>query len=261
LIGAWPLSGRDKTFTRRVQEFAVKAMREAKLETSWINANTDYENRVLDFIAAILSEEASPDFVASFAEFVQRPCMLGALNSMTQLTLKCTLPGVPDFYQGTELWDFAMVDPDNRRAVDFAVRQDLLGKAGNPPDWADLAGRWTDGQIKLAWMAHLLALRQAAPELFAHGDFQPLPVHGRHRDHVIAYARRHRGRAVVVVACRKFAALTDGGRHWPDLRRIEAQLDLDGLTLDEASSDRDKLDLAEALASLPVATFAATMNA
>jgi (1->4)-alpha-D-glucan 1-alpha-D-glucosylmutase len=256
LVGAWPLQGPDEAFTRRVQAFALKAGREAKQDTSWINPNEAYENSVAAFVDAILSPGRSPEFLASLADFVLRPCLLGALNSLTQLTLKATLPGVPDFYQGTELWDFSMVDPDNRGPVDFAARERLLATP-SAPDWLALAQRWSDGEIKLRWTQHLLALRHALPDVFTQGDFRPLPVDGPHRDHVFAFARVSSGRGVVVVAGRKFASLTGGGRHWPGFAALEARIGLGDLALEEGSVSGGELTVASVLGPLPAAVLAA----
>ena len=122
----------------------------------------------------------------------RRLSLLGALNSLSQLTLKATMPGVPDFYQGTEFWDFSLVDPDNRRPVDFAERARVLATL-ETPDWERLAQNWPNGHLKLAWTRHLLKLRAELSDVFANGEYQPLEVSGPHRDHVIAFARR-RGR-------------------------------------------------------------------
>ena len=108
--------------------------------------------------------------------------LLGALNSLSQLTLKATLPGVPDFYQGTEFWDFSLVDPDNRRPVDFAARAGALGTM-EQPDWGQLTKDWPSGHVKLAWTRHLLKLRTELPDLFTDGDYASLEVTGAHRDH------------------------------------------------------------------------------
>ena len=144
----------------------------------------------------------------------RRVALLGALNSLSQITLKATMPGVPDFYQGTEFWDLSLVDPDNRRPVDFAARAAALPALENP-DWADLAQHWPNGHIKLAWTRHLLKLRTELADVFAHGDYQPLEVSGPHRDHVIAFARRRGRDAVIVAVAKSFAAFSQGGRTWP----------------------------------------------
>ena len=122
--------------------------------------------------------------------------LFGALNSLSQITLKATMPGVPDFYQGTEFWDLSLVDPDNRRPVDFAARARALADV-KTPDWARLAQNWPDGHLKLAWTRHLIKLRNDLADVFTYGDYQPLEVRGPHRDHVIAFARRHGGDAAI----------------------------------------------------------------
>jgi (1->4)-alpha-D-glucan 1-alpha-D-glucosylmutase len=188
LLGIW--QPEDGSLRERLQAYALKATREGKEETSWLNPHPRYEKNVADFIAHILDRSISAEFLDSFEAIGGRIALLGALNSISQLTLKATLPGVPDFYQGTELWDFSMVDPDNRRSVDYAVRASALA-ALEKPDWPELVRHWRDGRLKLAWTRELLRLRQLYPDLFANGDYVPLEVHGRDRDHVIAYARRY----------------------------------------------------------------------
>ena len=190
----------DETFLERMQAYALKAAREGKQETSWLNPNEAYEAGLRDFIARILDRSVSAEFLNSLDTFARRTALLGALSSLSQLTLKATVPGVPDFYQGTEFWDLSLVDPDNRRPVDFAERASALASM-ETPDWQNLTQNWSDGHLKLAWTRHLLKLRTGFAELFTHGDYQPLPVSGPHRDHVIAFARR-RGRdaAITVVS-------------------------------------------------------------
>ncbi len=148
-----------------------------------------YEDGLKTFVARILDDAISGEFLESLSALARRVALLGALNSLSQLTLKATLPGVPDFYQGTEFWDLSLVDPDNRRPVDFAMRADALS-ALHAPDWEKLAQSWPDGRLKLAWTAHLLKMRNDLAEVFTNGDYQPLEVSGPHRDHIIAFARR-----------------------------------------------------------------------
>ena len=114
------------------------------------------------------------------------------------------MPGVPDFYQGTEFWDLSLVDPDNRRPVDFAARATALAAADHP-DWDSLVRIWPNGHLKLAWTRHLLKLRTELADVFTQGDYQPLRVSGPHRDHVIAFARRHGGQAAIVAVAKAFA--------------------------------------------------------
>ncbi|KIZ33829.1 malto-oligosyltrehalose synthase, partial [Rhodopseudomonas palustris] len=213
LLGAWPLQP-DPDFVERIQAFAIKAGREGKQETSWLNPNTAYEDGVRTFIARILDPAASAPFLDSLRGLQQRVSLLGALSSLSQITLKATLPGVPDFYQGTEFWDFSLVDPDNRRPVDFTARAEVLERLDDP-DWSQLATDWTDGHVKLAWTRQLLKLRSEMREVFTDGDYRPLEVTGPHRDHIIAFARRHDRDAAIVVVGKCFAAMTQQGRQWP----------------------------------------------
>src|SRR5262249_55986847 len=158
------------------------------------------------------------------------------LNSLSQLTLKATMPGVPDFYQGTEFWDLSLVDPDNRRPVDFSARAAALDRLGAMSDWAALAATWPDARIKLALTRALIALRDEHVALFADGGCRPVEVKGRHRDHVVAFARTSGRDAIVVAVGRLFAPFTEGGRHWPAAKDWDAALALDGF-----SSVRDTL--------------------
>jgi len=211
LIGSWPLAGPDEAFLKRIEGYAIKAAREGKQETSWTNPDQDYENALTDFLRAILSKERSSEFIADFAEFAQRASMLGALNSLSQLALKVFAPGVPDFFQGTEFFDLSLVDPDNRRAVDYNLRRDNLT---DEPHWSDLTQAWTDGRIKLALTRKFLEIRNAQAPLFRDGSYAPLKVYGDHADHVIGFSRVFEDRWISVLAGRHFAALTNGGRTW-----------------------------------------------
>ncbi len=188
LLGGRPSGQIDDRFAERFQAYALKAAREGKQETSWLNPNQAYEAGLRTFLQRTLDRSASAEFLDSLQTLGQRISLLGALNSLSQVTLKATLPGVPDFYQGTELWDLSLVDPDNRRPVDFAKRASVLASV-EIPDWENLVQHWPDGHIKLAWTRHLLKLRNELADVFTDGDYRPLQVTGRHRDHVIAFAR------------------------------------------------------------------------
>jgi (1->4)-alpha-D-glucan 1-alpha-D-glucosylmutase len=254
LVGAWPLAERDETFLERMQAYALKAAREGKQETSWLNPHAAYEAGLQAFLARILDPEHSAEFLGSLQSFTQRTSLLGALNSLSQITLKATMPGVPDFYQGAEFWDFSLVDPDNRRPVDFAARASALAGL-ETPDWTSLAQNWADGRIKLGWTRHLLKLRTELAEVFAHGDYQPLEVVGPHRDHVIAFARRHGGDAVIVAVGKSLAPLTQGGRVWPDAKAYDGAIITRGYSVEGVSGN--KLPLADAFKHLPVAVLLA----
>lgn len=257
LLGVWPLAPPDDSLTERLQAYAVKAAREAKQETSWLNPHEGYETALCAFIERILNRSISSEFIDSLEAFARRIALLGALNSLGQVTLKAMMPGVPDFYQGTEFWDLSLVDPDNRRAVDFAGRADVLAHM-QQPDWRALAGDWPNGHIKLAWTRHLLRLRNELPDLFAHGDDEPLDVSGPHRDHVIAFARRRGRHAVIVAVARWLAPLSEQGRVWPRGEDFEGELHIDGYSLGRADgADRSRVPLATLFAQLPVAALKA----
>ena len=158
------------------------------------------------FIERILDPSLSGEFLDSLQTLAQRLSLLGALNSLSQITLKATMPGVPDFYQGTELWDFSLVDPDNRRPVDFAARAAALATL-EKPDWDALVENWPSGHLKLAWTRHLLKLRTELADVFTDGDYEPLEVSGPQRDHFIAFARRRGREAAITVVTRWFRAV------------------------------------------------------
>jgi (1->4)-alpha-D-glucan 1-alpha-D-glucosylmutase len=141
------------------------------------------------------------------------------------------MPGVPDFYQGTEFWDLSLVDPDNRRKVDFAERASVLASV-DAPDWESLAQNWRNGHLKLAWTRQLLKLRTELADVFAHGDYEPLEISGPHRDHVIAFGRRRGRNAAIVAVAKSFAAFSQGGRVWPRAEAIDGTLNLSGYSVE-----------------------------
>ena len=258
LLGAWQPD--DVSFAERMQEYALKAAREGKQETSWLNPHEPYEAGVEGFIAKILDPALSREFLASLQTLAQRLSLLGALNSLSQITLKATMPGVPDFYQGTELWDFSLVDPDNRRPVDFAARARLL-ETLEEPDWNRLVREWPSGHLKLAWTRQLLKLRSELAAAFTDGDYAPLEVTGQHRDHFIAFARRQGREAAIVVVPRCFADFTDQGRNWPGSAIYDATLNVSGYAVEGfADADATQLRLSDLLAHLPVAVLKARFN-
>jgi (1->4)-alpha-D-glucan 1-alpha-D-glucosylmutase len=219
-----------------MQAYALKAAREGKLETSWLNPHPAYEAGLKNFIAGILDRATSGEFLESLEILVQRVSLLGALNSLSQITLKATLPGVPDFYQGTEFWDFSFVDPDNRRPVDFAERASALA-AMKIPDWKSLAENWQNGHLKLAWTRQLLKLRTELAEVFTEGDYRPLQVSGPHRDHIIAFARQRGNDVAVVAVAKSFGAFTDSGRTWPRGDAFQGTLNIAGYAIEDASEE------------------------
>jgi (1->4)-alpha-D-glucan 1-alpha-D-glucosylmutase len=208
-----------------MQAYIVKAAREAKEQTSWLNRDSLYEEGLAAFVEQLID---SRGFVGSFEPFLSRVVLLGALNSLSQLALKLAMPGVPDIYQGTEFWDLSLVDPDNRRPVNFGERINALSSIGEQADWAKLADAWPDGRIKLALMRALLALRERVPALFTQGGYRAVDVTGPHREEVIAFARTSGRDAVIVAVGRLFARATQGGRHWPSGSEWDAELSVEG---------------------------------
>ena len=258
LIGAWP-DKIDSSFIERMKAYSIKAAREAKLETSWLNPNIAYENAIEAFIERILDRSLSADFLDSIQSFTRRTSLIGALNSLSQITLKIMMPGVPDFYQGTEFWDTSLVDPDNRRPVDFVARQTALAAAENP-DWEHLVQNWRDGRLKMAWTLTLLELRRELPLVFTEGDYRPIAVSGTHKNHCIAFARCHGDQAVIVAAGKRFAAFTEQGRAWPSID-FDATLDLGDYIFDiEAGTRKSNFPLGKLFGSLPAAVLKARVG-
>lgn len=205
LVGIWPFVERDKAgLVDRLQQYMIKALREAKVHTSWVNVNSAHENAVEHFIAMILNPRKSVKFLSAFEEFHQLIAHLGALNSLSQLLLKATSPGVPDFYQGNELWEFSLVDPDNRRAVDYEHRAELLESLQSQQLGQDLISglthSWSDGRIKMHVTQRALNFRREHPALYNVGSYSPVNVIGPLTEHVVAFIRTHeRASAITVV--------------------------------------------------------------
>lgn len=212
LLGAWPLKD-EPGFADRAVAYAIKAMREGKQETSWHYPDDDYEKAIERFLRGILDPGRAPDFTSDFAGFARRTALIGALNGLSQVAVKLMMPGVPDIYQGTEFWDLSFVDPDNRRPVDYPIRQQVLQEGGDA-DWPALVSAWPDGRIKLRLLAKLLRLRQSNREIFTAGDCRPIEISGRHAGSVIAFSRSHGGRTIVVAAGRLMSGLSNWGRDW-----------------------------------------------
>jgi (1->4)-alpha-D-glucan 1-alpha-D-glucosylmutase len=270
LLGAWPpemtgtTPGPDavRGFAERLEGAMRKSVREAKERSSWASPNTAYEDALLGFLRDALDTGVSAAFFEAFLPFQARLARLGVENSLVQAVLKLTVPGMPDIYQGAELWDFSLVDPDNRRPVDFAARERMLSEvaealAGDRP--AVLRGmldHWQDGRIKLALTATLLEHRRAQPALYAEGDYTPLAAEGDGADRICAFLRRC-GDASLLVAARRFPArgplagpvalawpeAAPGAARWRDL--------LTGGVVERGAA----LDAAALLGDLPVAVL------
>jgi len=217
LLGCWPAQGvRDPELGRRLEAFVIKAAREAKARTQWINVNRAYESALIDFVRNLLSDTSAGGFIAAFEELQRPVARFGMLNALSETLLTLTSPGVPDLYQGTELWRINLVDPDNRRPVDYERRQRLLTElealaTTAEPARADAVRRLlddlADGRAKLHLIRSVLDLRRRERELFQAGAYVPLEVAGAGAAHVVAFARRREGRTALVVAPRLYVRL------------------------------------------------------
>jgi (1->4)-alpha-D-glucan 1-alpha-D-glucosylmutase len=214
LLGIWPLGTVDEAeharLVGRLQSYMEKALREAKVHTSWVSPNLPYEEAVKRFVAAVLSLDSDNRFLADFTGVLAAVARAGMWNSLSQVVLKVASPGVPDFYQGSELWDFRLVDPDNRGPVDFGLRTQMLRRleerlaAMGPAEVVrSLMDAPEDGAIKLYVTSRALRFRRAARELFLRGSYLPLRPAGAQRRHMVAFARKH-GRAVAIAAAGRF---------------------------------------------------------
>ncbi len=211
LVGAWPLELRPddadgvKAFAGRIAQWQTKALREAKRHSRWTRPNEPYEDACDAFLAALL-DPAGQGFAVPLQHFVQRIAAAGAANSLVQTALKLTTPGVPDIYQGTEFWDFSLVDPDNRRAVDFSSRQQALAE-DTPLE--SLLEHWRDGRLKQRLIQRLLDLRRRRPGLFQQGSYRALMAPSA-ADHLLAFERQtSTERVIVLAAIRAGTALVD----------------------------------------------------
>ena len=266
LLGTWPVEltgvgseldavGLAK-YTDRIKGAMIKSMREAKVRSTWASPDTTYESAVLTFVESALSPEASSAFLSAFLPFQERVARLGVHNSLVQTVLKLTCPGVPDIYQGAELWDLSLVDPDNRRPVDFASRRRLLEEI-KKRDVGEMLQNWKDGAIKLHAITRILALRAQESDLFAHGDYEPVAVTGEHADRVCAFTRRSGEKAVVVVAAR-FPVRCESQSGWSDTSlSVAPELGTlrDALTTNAVAVSEAPLSMDAVLTRLPVAVL------
>ena len=263
LIGSWPveLLGASPdaeglaAYAERIKVALTKSLREAKAHSTWAAPNPAYEEAMLGLAGLALDPARSAAFLGAFLPFAERVARLGAQNSLAQTVLKLTLPGVPDIYQGTELWDLSLVDPDNRRPVDYALRQRLLDEIletvadDRQGAMARYLQSWQDARFKLAAMAAILRFRREAPVLFAEGDYEGLSAEGDVADEVCAFSRRQ-GDAAMLVAVARFPGRRDirgappaatlpvpellQGGQWRELltgRRVEIGAKLNAATL------------------------------
>lgn len=220
LLGTWPLapltSETQPPYAARLQNHMLKALKEAKTHTRWDKSNPQWENAVTEFVAKIISAEDAP-FREAFLRLAEQVAELGAINSLSQTLLKLTAPGVPDLYQGSELWQFQLADPDNRTPVDFEPRKHLLTSLEYPSP-IQLLENWRDGAIKLFLIRTVLAIRRERPALFETGSYSPLHFDGEHRNSCVGFVRCRDKDSVIVLAPRltKRVGFPPVGTSWAD---------------------------------------------
>lgn len=268
LVGTWPGDLHEDAaraqYVERMQIYAEKAIREAKVNTSWINPHQEYEDAVRAFVQRVLDPGQSAEFLRDLQAFAAPVMRAGVFNSLSQVVLKTASPGVPDFYQGSELWDLKLVDPDNRGVVDYGVRQELLAlidalEEGRIAEFiSEALGNPADGRIKMFVTCRMLRLRRERHAIFAQGAYLPLRARGARREHCVAFARSYEGQTVIVAAAR-FLAQFRGSSFWEDTalqldKKIPAGRYCDVISGRELMVDRS-LSLAELFALLPVAVL------
>jgi (1->4)-alpha-D-glucan 1-alpha-D-glucosylmutase len=277
LLGSFPeraLPGEMKEYAKRIDAYMQKATREAKIRTSWANANAAYEEATSRFVHALLEERPGNPFLEDLRLAVKPVAWAGYLNGLSMTAIKLASPGVPDIYQGNETWDFSLVDPDNRRPVDYARREAMLARmealvAPLEGALAAMLESLDDGRAKLYVLWRMLQLRREREALFRSGGYTAVRATGALSRHLVAFARRHAGESVVLVAPRLVASL---GIRPPDLPCgagvwKETRLDLgflrngtvmrDAFTLRTHTVEEGGLDLAAILAHFPVAALVA----
>jgi len=269
ILGSWPLDLRSddgpafEEYAKRLWQWQQKALREAKLQSSWSAPNDAYESATQAFIERLLLSPDGELLRSALGKAVQTIAAPGALNSLAQTLLRMTVPGVPDLYQGNDYWDFTLVDPDNRRPVDYLSRQQSLQQ---PLDLTDLLANWRDGRVKQALITNTLNLRAEHAELFARGTYQALEVVGSEAHRVLAFARELAGkRAIVIVPIRCAPLLKNGAEpridapQWGDTRvklPFESSDEhLKGLFSSTAVTKNRELNISAALGDFPVNLF------
>ena len=267
LLGSWPVQTNGEAvksasaeYVQRIQAYMNKALNEAKLNTSWVQPNDEWLTAMNEFVAGILDPSAKNRFMPNFLPVVEEVARLGAINSLSQTLLKLTSPGVPDIYQGNEIWDFSLVDPDNRRPVDYEQRRQMLGEVAQArPE--DLLQSWPDGRIKMFLTQRLLRFRRDQADLFREGSYLPASVEGTFRESCVAFVRAWKGQWIMVLAPRLSSRVgfPPIGEKWSDTTvELPATIKTtnDGRELftgRELQFDDGRLRIREALSTLPFA--------
>lgn len=268
LVGAFPFEdGEYPEFIERVKNCTIKSVREAKVHTAWLHPDEDYEAGFLAFIEAVMERSPENKFMQQFEPFQKRIAEYGIYNSLSQVLLKMTAPGVPDFYQGTELWDLSLVDPDNRRPVDFERRMAYLRDIRNQMNgdilalMKELLSEKENGKIKLFATAQIMQARKNSLKLFQEGDYKPLSVTGKFQDNVVAFARLYEDKVAIAIAPRFLTGMIQPGEQplgeiWQDTR-LELPSEMpsvwtDAITQQKISAE-GTMSISEALKYFPIA--------
>jgi (1->4)-alpha-D-glucan 1-alpha-D-glucosylmutase len=264
LLGTWPVNTHSQAeqsasaeYVARIQAYMAKALNEAKLNTSWIRPNEDWLGAMRDFVAKILETSAKNKFLPNFIPVVEEIARLGAINSLTQTLLRLTSPGVPDIYQGNEIWDFSLVDPDNRRPVDYKHRREMLASiAKAKPE--ELLQSWPDGRIKMFLTQRALQFRREHADLFQSGNYLPLRASGNLADCCISFARQLNDEWIVVIAPRLSSRIgfPPVGERWKDtVVDLPESLSLEHahelLTCRELRHEGRRISIADVMSILP----------
>jgi (1->4)-alpha-D-glucan 1-alpha-D-glucosylmutase len=264
LLGSWPLGATEASaeYIERIQAYMAKALKEAKMNTSWIQPNEAWDSAMSDFVARVLEPAPKNKFVPAFLPVAEEIGRLGAINSLSQAALKLTVPGVPDIYQGNEIWNFSLVDPDNRRPVDYQQRRELLASLEKASP-EELLRDWPDGRIKLLLTQRLLRFRREHSLLFQRGSHVPLTATGEFADCCVAFAREFEGKWVAVLVPRLSSRIgfPPIGEKWKDTAvELPDSLSLEGakelFTGRDLPSNESGLRLSEAMEILPFAVYA-----
>jgi (1->4)-alpha-D-glucan 1-alpha-D-glucosylmutase len=268
LIGTWPVDHAGNAvgsvtgeYTERIQNYMTKALNEAKINTSWVQPNESWLSATREFVTRLVDPSPKNKFLPAFLPLVTDVARLGAINSLSQTLLKLTSPGVPDIYQGNEIWDFSLVDPDNRRPVDYNLRRSMLETLAKVES-AELMAGWPDGRIKLFLTQRMLQFRRQHPDLFERGAYIPLTITGAFAESAVSFARRVEDKWVVIVAprlssCVGFPPL---GEKWHDTAvalppGFAAQAGTNVFSSGKIKIEAGRVMLRDALTELPFAAF------